>query len=72
MRNNLIVADYGPHFVGLVGRVPEDRMPDSLVCVTTPRYEHDAGVRSVMRELVEREGGDCELCLNCPIGYMKN
>lgn len=67
MTNSLVVADYGPHFVGLVGRTP-----DSLVCVASPRYEHDASVRAVIRELVVLEGGNCEMCLNCPVGRMKN
>lgn len=67
MESSLVVADYGSHFVGLVGR-----RTNGLICVTTPRYEKDAAVRAVMRELVAREGGDCELCLNCPISYMKN
>ena len=67
VRNNLVVADYGPHFVGLVGRTRS-----SLVCVASPRYEKDRNVRAVVRELVAREGGDCELCRNCPIGRMKD
>lgn len=65
--NSLVVADYGPHFVGWVGRAS-----DHLVCVATPSYEHDASVRAVIRELVAREGGNCELCHNCPISYLKN
>lgn len=67
MRNNLVVADYGPRFVGWVGRAPA-----GLVCVAASRYEQDPNVRAVIRELVERQGGDCELCLNCPIGRMKD
>lgn len=67
MRNNLVVADYGPRFVGMVARTPEH-----LVCVTTPSYKHERNVRAVMRELVAREGGNCELCLNCPIGQMRD
>lgn len=65
VRNNLVVADYGPRFVGMVARTP-----DRLVCVATPNYEHEPTVRAVMRELVTREGGNCELCRNCPIGRM--
>jgi hypothetical protein len=67
VRNNFVVADYGPGFIGWVGR-----MPDHLVCVAPPGYEDEPTVRSVMRELVAREGGNCELCRNCPIGHMKD
>lgn len=67
MRNNLVVADYGPRFVGLVVRTS-----DHLVCVAAPTYEREPAVRAVMRELVVREGGNCELCLNCPIGRMRS
>lgn len=66
MRNNLVVADYGPNFVGWVGRAS-----DSLVCVADPSYEREPKVRAIMRELVEQEGGDCDACGNCPIGRMR-
>lgn len=67
VRNSLVVADYGPRFVGLVARTH-----DSLACVAPPSYKHQPTVRAVMRELVTREGGNCALCLNCPIGRMMN
>lgn len=63
--NSLVVADYGPRFLGWVGRARH-----GLVCVAASRYRQDATVRAVMRELVKREGGDCDTCGNCPIGRM--
>lgn len=63
MRGDLVIGDYGPNFLGWVGRTAE-----RIVCVAAPRFEHDPAVRSVMRELVQREGGDCSKCGNCLIG----
>lgn len=63
MRNDFHVADYGPNFKGWVGRTGT-----GLVCVAPPEYAHDLRVVAVMRELVERQGGDCSKCQGCPLG----
>lgn len=63
VRGDLVIRDYGPQFTGWAGRTAE-----RIVCVAAPRFEHDPTVRSVVREAVKREGGDCSQCGNCPIG----
>lgn len=65
VHGDLVIADYGPNFLGWAGRTAE-----RIVCVTAPRFEQDLAVRSAMRELVKREGGDCAQCGNCLIGRL--
>lgn len=59
----LLTADLGPGTVGWAARVD-----GSMVCVGTPQIEHDAAARRSMRELVQRQGGDCGTCAGCIIG----
>lgn len=63
MRGELVEADYGAEFKGWVGRTAE-----KIVCVAPDGYEHDPMACAVLRELVERIGGDCAACGQCPIG----
>jgi len=67
VHGKLRAADYGPRFNGWVSRTPT-----GLACVAPPTYEQDPRVRAIMRELVEREGGDCGQCRGCPIGKIVN
>lgn len=63
VRGDLILADHGPVFIGLIGKAL-----GKLVCVATPKVEEDAAKREFVRDLVRREGGDCYGCHNCLIG----
>lgn len=59
----LLTADLGPGITGWAALVE-----GSIVCVATPRIEHDAAAREHVRGLVKRLGGDCATCGGCLIG----
>lgn len=61
--HELLTVDLGPGFFGFHGSVA-----GKIVCVATPRVEHDAEARREVRDLVRRQGGDCSACRNCIIG----
>lgn len=61
--HELLTVDLGPGFTGFQGVVD-----GKIVCVATPRVEHDAQARRGMRDLIKRQGGDCSACRNCIIG----
>lgn len=61
--HELLTIDLGPDFNGFRGLVD-----GRIVCVATPRVEHDAQARSAVRDLITRQGGDCAACRNCVIG----
>lgn len=61
--HQLLTADLGPGFYGFQGMVDGKH-----VCMATYEVEHDADKRRIVRDLFERQGGDCASCLNCPIG----
>lgn len=58
-----LIVDYGPGFSGQATMVDQ-----GIVCVVPDRCEASSEARGVMRELVERLGGDCGRCQNCPVG----
>lgn len=59
----VLVEDLGDNIDGWAAEVD-----GSIVCVATPRIEHDAGARRRVRRLVTAAGGNCETCRGCPIG----
>lgn len=61
--HEMITADLGPSFCGWRGSVS-----GKIVCVVTPRVEHDPKKRGIVRELIKRQGGDCESCKACIVG----
>lgn len=67
VRSKLLTANYGPSFKGLVARTAA-----GFVCVAPPTYEQDSCVQAIVRELVLKEGGDCDTCRGCPIGRLHN
>lgn len=64
MQSTLLTANYGPRFLGWVGRTTDD----DLICVAPRDYTHNPRIPTIMRELVARQGGDCTTCRGCPIG----
>ena len=63
MRSHLLLMDNGPAFEGWSGSA-DGRM----VCVAPPEITTDAAARQSMREIVRRNGGDCEGCGGCLLG----
>lgn len=59
----MLTADLGDNINGWAALVD-----GSIVCVATPRIEHDPAARRDVRELVSRLGGDCAACKGCIIG----
>lgn len=59
----MLTADLGDHISGWAAKID-----GSIVCVATPRIEHDPGARRDVRELVTRLGGNCATCGGCIIG----
>jgi len=59
----LLVEDLGPNVTAWAAKVN-----GSIVCLATPRIEHDAAARRDVRALVKRLGGDCTECMGCLIG----
>lgn len=59
----MFTADLGAGIDGWAARVD-----GNIVCVATPRVEHDAAARQHVRALVKRLGGDCGICRGCIIG----
>lgn len=62
VRGEPVSVDLGPKFRGWAGRTAE-----KIICVT-PTGADDPVTRAIMRELVERMGGNCTACGNCPAG----
>lgn len=63
MLNNALIVDYGPHFLGEA--VQSDH---GIVCVVPGQDQSRDAAKSAMREVVERLGGKCGSCRNCPLG----
>lgn len=61
--HEMVTADLGPGFHGFRGLID-----GKLVCVATPQVLHDAAARRIMRDLVRRQGGDCDACRRCLMG----
>ena len=61
--HELLIEDLGPDFYGMQAKAGRE-----IVCMATPRVEHDAEARSIVRRLIKRQGGDCESCRGCVIG----
>lgn len=61
--HELLITDLGPGFTGFHGQVA-----GKIVCVATPRVEYDAQARREVRDLIQRQGGDCDSCRACVIG----
>lgn len=59
----MLMADLGEHIDGWAARID-----GSIVCIATPRVEHDAAARLHVRGLVSRLGGNCAACRGCIIG----
>src|SRR5690606_23879035 len=55
--HELLTADLGPDFYGFHGLVT-----GRIVCVATPRVEHDAAARRIVRNLIRRQGGARAAC----------
>lgn len=61
--HELLIADLGPDFNGFQGQIA-----GRIVCVATPRVEHDAAARRAVQDLIRRQGGDCASCRACIVG----
>lgn len=61
--HEMLMEDLGPDFYAWRAKVAE-----KIVCMATPRVEHDAEARRIVRGLIKRQGGDCESCRGCVIG----
>jgi hypothetical protein len=61
--HELLTIDLGPDFNGFQGTVD-----GRIVCVATPRVEHDEEARLAVRDLIARQGGDCAACRACVVG----
>lgn len=59
----LFIEDLGDNVDGWAAMVNDD-----LVCLASPRVEHDRSARRNVRQLVARVGGDCAACRGCIIG----
>ena len=59
----MLVEDLGDKVNGWAAKID-----GSIVCLATPRIEHDAAARRDVRALVKRLGGDCTTCRGCLIG----
>ena len=62
--HKVLIEDLGPDFYAWRGRVDKDK----TVCIATPRIQHDPEARQVVRDLVRRQGGDCDTCGACRVG----
>ena len=61
--HDMVTADHGPDFHGFRGLIDGE-----IVCVATSRVLYDASERRIMRDLVRRQGGDCDQCRACIVG----
>lgn len=61
--HELLTMDLGPDFNAFRGLVD-----GRIVCVATPRVEHSAEARRAVRDLIQRQGGDCAACRQCIVG----
>jgi hypothetical protein len=62
--HEMLAIDLGPDFYAFHGRIA-----GKIVCVATPRVEHDAQARRAVQDLIKRQGGDCAACQSCIIGW---
>lgn len=65
MPHDMITLDLGTEFYGFRGKID-----DRIVCAATPRVEHDARIRGIVRDMIRRQGGDCATCQACIIGRL--
>lgn len=63
LHTGALIVDYGPHFRG------EAIQSDAgIVCVVPGQDLNRSAARPVMRELIQRLGGNCDSCRGCPLG----
>lgn len=62
-QNDALIVDYGPKFIGIAARTDE-----GIVCLVPSQARDRPEVRVSMREMVEKLGGECGRCPNCPLG----
>lgn len=61
--HEFIAYDPVPGFIGMAGKVGE-----KIVCVATSKVRTDPTIRRQARELIRRQGGDCDACeQSCPL-----
>ncbi|MBD0707361.1 hypothetical protein BU197_02715 [Streptomyces sp. CBMA291] len=62
--HEFIAYDPGPGFIAMAGRVGE-----RVVCIATPKVHTDLTARRQARELMKRQGEDCDACqqVSCPL-----
>lgn len=61
--DQVLVEDLGENVSAWAARIN-----GSIVCLATPKIEHDATARRHVRATVTRLGGNCATCRGCPIG----
>ncbi len=57
----------GPDTIGWIGKVN-----GVTECVAAPQVMYSPSARREMRELVKRNGSDCNSCRLCPIAEMED
>jgi hypothetical protein len=64
LNTGALIVDYGPTFRG------EAVLSDTGIVCVVPGQNQTARdmARPVMRELVQRLGGNCDSCYGCPLG----
>lgn len=63
-QNDALIVDYGPKFIGIAARIGE-----GIVCLIPSQARDRPEVQVSMREMVEKLGGECGGCSNCPLGH---
>lgn len=64
--HELLMEDLGSEFYAWRAKVG-----GRIVCMATPRVQHDAEARRIVRALIKRQGGDCASCRGCLIGMQE-
>lgn len=59
----MLIADLGDNINGWAATIGGD-----IVCLASPRVEHDRSARLQVRQLVTQAGGNCAACRGCIIG----
>lgn len=63
LNTGALIVDYGPTFRG------EAVLSDTgIVCVVPGQEQARPAAKAVMREVVQRLGGNCDSCRGCPLG----
>jgi hypothetical protein len=63
VHKDALIVDYGPKFLGTAARTDE-----GIVCVVPRQIRENPAAQASLTELVRDLGGECGLCLNCPMG----